>query len=941
MNSLHSQSLNVSIDQIHEVKELSIDVNIKSIAKDSCNQIWVGSDNGLYRFDGRTVKHFDFRFVKAIKLLQNQRIAVLTDNGLFEITTSPYACEIDTLVLSAKKVTNKTLFYPKSIYEDKYGTLWIGEDKDIVRLKNEKLKRFRFKNIDSSAFLHRSYSFVEDGFGQLWAIAYSGQLLRYSFENEAFKIVNNSTWNDISSALSLGDDKIWIGSDNGVHEIQINAKGELLNSKTIVTIPKVSKIEIQDDYALVSTWENGMYQVDFQQNSQKITNLRNAQIFDFFIENEIVWIATRENILEFNLSQIELVFETQNKYIPSINLLKDSRLIINSGKKIYLTTQSYQGITQELIFDAKQQFWINDATLVKDELWMTTSKGIYTLDVNRQRLQEVLSINRNDWNDKIFLDSKGTIWISGKTEMPVISIENGQTKSWKKLKKCLTITENKQGVLFAAGEDGNVFRQKNNDFEKLKIDFQTKTKPTIHTIQLMNDSLYLGTSEGLFVIYAMAQNTVYPRLIHKGDVSSLTIDRDNNLWFGDTKGLMMLKHDNLYLFNRSSGLPSKYIVANGLKVDANNQIWISTSKGVAKANIDKLINQITPKPLIFNLYIQNEKQAIFDFHLGDFYTNQSIGLGITALTFPNNELEFETVLYRNGKLYNQQKSEGLLSYLDLKQGNYTLKIRAKQTYAQWSEPAIYRFVIKNPWYKTGWFILLSIGIILGLIAFITKLYNRRLRLSNEKLETLIKERTENVQQQKNELIEQQRQIIKQQKELLQKNTDLSETQKALTASKIQHLELKKNQMEMDLELKAKQLTTHTLHLVEKNQLLLDISKKLETLSKNKDNKETTQNIRKLSKQIKNAIKNDNHWESFRLYFEQVHDDFYTKLKLAYPNLTSNDLKHCALVKLNLSLDDSATLLGVSSESVRISRYRIQKKMNLNSQSSFNDLLMKL
>jgi len=193
----------------------------------------------------------------------------------------------------------------------------------------------------------------------------------------------------------------------------------------------------------------------------------------------------------------------------------------------------------------------------------------------------------------------------------------------------------------------------------------------------------------------------------------------------------------------------------------------------------------------------------------------------------------------------------------------------------------------------------------------------------------------------NELIENQRQIITQQKELIQKNTNLTETQKALNASEIQYLELKKNQMQLELDLKAKQLTTHTLNLVEKNQLLLEISKTLETLSKNKDNKETTQNIRKLSQQIKNSIKNDNHWESFRLYFEQVHSDFYTKLKVAYPNLTTNDLKQCALVKLNLSLEDSATLLGVSSESVRISRYRIQKKMDLTSQVSFYDFLMRL
>jgi len=477
--------MNISIDQIHEIKKLSVDVNIKTIAKDSCNQIWVGADNGLYRFDGRNVKRFDFRFVKLIKELQNQRIAVLTDSGLFEISTQPYSTTIDTILLSSPQITENNLYYPKSLYEDKYGTLWIGEDKDIVRYKNGQIKRFKFKEIDSSDFLHRAYSFVEDGFGQVWAIAFNGELLCYDFEKDAFAIVKSSLWNEVSSAVALGDDKIWLGTENGVHEIKINKKGELVSSTQIVNIPNVSKIEITENTVFVATWENGMYKVDFQGNSQKINSLRYSQIFDFFIDNKAVWIATRENILMLYLSPIELVFETQNKYIPSVNLLNDSRLIINSGTEIYLTSQSYQGISQQLIFDAKQKFWINDATLIQGKLWMTTSKGIYSFALDTQQLTQVFAVEKNGWNDNFYADSKNNIWISGKTETPVLSIENDQIKSWKKLNNCLTITENKTGILFAAGENGILFQQENDDFIEIDIKFPNQEKPTIRTIRFL------------------------------------------------------------------------------------------------------------------------------------------------------------------------------------------------------------------------------------------------------------------------------------------------------------------------------------------------------------------------------------------------------------------------------------------------------------------------
>lgn len=936
-----AQSLNVTIDQVHEIKELGIDINIKAITKDTCNQIWVGADNGLYRFDGKTVKRFNFKYVKVVKKRRNDRIVVLTDNGLFEIATLAYHCQIDTLLLSSKEISDKHLFYPKSLYEDKFGTLWIGEDREIVRYKNDKVKRFQFKNITSSSFLHRSFNFGEDGFGQLWATAYDGKLLRYDFEKEAFSVEKANLWNEVSSVATLGNDKIWLGTKNGIYEVRVNAKGAFLSSTKISDIVGVSKIETTNKYALVATWENGMYQLDFQGNSKKINSLRYAQIFDFFIEKDAVWIASRENILMLYQSSMDLIANTQNKFTPSISLLKDSRLIINTGTTVYLTASTYQGLSQQLLFDAQDQFWINDAILVRDTLWITASNGIYTFDSNNQQLSQAVRTKRDDWNDKFYMDSKGTIWISGIGETPVISLKNGQINYWDKLKKCLTIVEDERGNLYAAGENGDLFKQKNQDFEQLNLDLPSKEKTTIHAIQFSKDSLYLGTSQGLWVVAIDSISTQKPRLIFQNEVNSLAIDKGYNLWFGCSNGLMMLQGNDLYNFDRTNGLPSKYIVSRGLNIDINNQIWINTSKGVAKAKIDDLIEKRTPKPHIFALYSQNEKKEIKDYNLGVFNTSQSISIGMASLSFPSDNIKYKLTLYRNKEVFDRQQSAGLSSFFGLKQGDYLLTIWAKQSYAQWSFPSTYSFSVENLWYRTYWFYFLTLALISSLIVFITKIYNRRLRLSNEKLEALIKERTENIEQQKNELIENQRQIITQQKELIQKNTNLTETQKALNASEIQYLELKKNQMQLELDLKAKQLTTHTLNLVEKNQLLLEISKTLETLSKNKDNKETTQNIRKLSQQIKNSIKNDNHWESFRLYFEQVHSDFYTKLKVAYPNLTTNDLKQCALVKLNLSLEDSATLLGVSSESVRISRYRIQKKMDLTSQVSFYDFLMRL
>ncbi len=184
-------------------------------------------------------------------------------------------------------------------------------------------------------------------------------------------------------------------------------------------------------------------------------------------------------------------------------------------------------------------------------------------------------------------------------------------------------------------------------------------------------------------------------------------------------------------------------------------------------------------------------------------------------------------------------------------------------------------------------------------------------------------------------------MIAQQKEMIQQNELLNETRTALSNSEIQHLEFKKNQVQLELELRSKQLTTHTLNIVQKNQFLLQLSQYLDELVQKHDQPDLSAEINKLKHQIQQNIRTDEKWKEFGLYFEQVHSNFYAKLKLSFPNLTANDLKHCALVKLNLSLEESAALMGVSADSVRVSRYRIQKKMKLSSQATFNRYLLQL
>lgn len=149
----------------------------------------------------------------------------------------------------------------------------------------------------------------------------------------------------------------------------------------------------------------------------------------------------------------------------------------------------------------------------------------------------------------------------------------------------------------------------------------------------------------------------------------------------------------------------------------------------------------------------------------------------------------------------------------------------------------------------------------------------------------------------------------------------------------QLLEIQKT--EEVLLVKNKELTTSTLQAIEKEELLLETKEELVKQKKNPNPSE----IGKIIKKIEHSVQLS--WEEFELRFMAVNQGFYEKLKNQFPNLSQNDHKTCALIKLNFSSKDIAKLLGISVESVHTSRYRIRKKMNLDRSINLEDFIAKM
>ena len=79
--------------------------------------------------------------------------------------------------------------------------------------------------------------------------------------------------------------------------------------------------------------------------------------------------------------------------------------------------------------------------------------------------------------------------------------------------------------------------------------------------------------------------------------------------------------------------------------------------------------------------------------------------------------------------------------------------------------------------------------------------------------------------------------------------------------------------------------------------------------------------------------------SIRITFK--HENFFRNLHTRYPGLTSNDLRLCAYLRLNLSSKDIANLMNISLKGVEAGRYRLRKKLNISAEKNLTEFMIEL
>lgn len=148
-------------------------------------------------------------------------------------------------------------------------------------------------------------------------------------------------------------------------------------------------------------------------------------------------------------------------------------------------------------------------------------------------------------------------------------------------------------------------------------------------------------------------------------------------------------------------------------------------------------------------------------------------------------------------------------------------------------------------------------------------------------------------------------------------------------------------LQKEISIKLSALTNYSLHLAHKDKMLSDISRTLFNL-KDRNVAMIKPKLEALVNEIEFDLAQEQEWTEFIRFFEQIHPNFFQNLKsVSASELSPAELRLCMLLRLNLSSKEIASILRITPDSVRIARYRLRKKLPLDSNEDLQGFILNL
>jgi DNA-binding CsgD family transcriptional regulator len=406
-------------------------------------------------------------------------------------------------------------------------------------------------------------------------------------------------------------------------------------------------------------------------------------------------------------------------------------------------------------------------------------------------------------------------------------------------------------------------------------------------------------------------------------------DRFGNIWFFVDNGVGVLRYqeDGSYMRFDNPFVPLKNKLVSGfesLYVLIEETTFFGIEDGFGQYLLGSDINYYQP----FNVHIrgirsqsrEDERFFVSSEGLPQSYVpvysfaENDFEVFFSASWFGSGEVKYSAILegFEDkwspwGKVQNRQ-------FTRLPEGKYAFKVKARNVHGVQSKPAAFKFEVLPPWYRTTRAKIIYFALALILVVLIWWITQRIVDKSRQREKLRQKEKyREREDQLRRDALENEKEMIR----------------------------LRNDKLRNNMKHKEKELANSTMHIIHKNDFLISIKEELLKARKSSDRDMIEKKIASIVRQIDRDIDNEAHWKIFETHLEQVHEDFLKRVSSLHDDLSARELRLAAYLRMNMSSKEIASLMNITPRAVENNRYKLRKKLNLESGDNLVDYIMKV
>lgn len=743
---------------------------IKAVTQDSLGFFWIATDDGLVKYDGLQFTSyksaFRSQFAKGFLHTRDGRLLAFGDLDVIEIQNRVDTVVFKKVLRGERYLTDSTIWFPKSIYQDKNGIIWLAEPKSVVRYDGSTIKRYDFGDAYRSPVFVRSFSFFEDDRDNLYTVSYNGTVFRYDEKQDVYVEQHGFTLPEDVSQVLFYKHKLLIAARNGLYVSEV-VDGEVRPSVNIFPIRDVSNLlTAPDSSVLVSTFDEDLYRITLEDGFTWESMYFNFNgINSCYVSNEDdIWVATDKGIVLVQKNLFALAdINSQTHFVEGIAQDKARNIIYYCNKEtlVQLTPTLDGEWERDVLYENKNNYF-QSLQFGSNGLWASCGYEVLLFQDGRIANTWNFSEQGNFVHD-LFLDSGGNLWLSqaGNNHINVITDTSFSlvryTLPGLQQNDINLVREGKDGIYaVGSGADSYLYFKPHtgSHFENIspKITFEVRGDFNVVDLAVHNGVLWLASTEGLL---RYDHKTLTRLDLGEGfaeyPVSGVETLNDENILFSNSYGLFRynIVAREYWLFDENSGLPSNTITDHGIFVTDKKEVWIGTSYGLAFATRPITENKKTATPYCVDARVNGESKR---YNSGLYAPYGSfITLRFSPISFPENKINLQWRMddHKTWRTIEDRQ----LSLSNLREGRHVVQVRAKKnTGLGWSEPTTLAIIIEVPYWKTVEFIFIILFAVV-LIAWAS--YGISSIIMNQRrqvLQNLVNERTQELQKANEELM---------------------------------------------------------------------------------------------------------------------------------------------------------------------------------------------